>query len=246
MMYGVAGRFSSMLLVIALAAPWAAAAQTAELSPLLPQRHLIFATLGAEPAVTLSLGYSYRLAPPESRSGIRVGGSVKLPTTALSHGAWRVDLFGAADWRSASHWGAAVTSGAYLARNHNRAGRMYGLGLEVRAAPGYYGRRYAAALDLGWQGAVLSHIRHSEEARRTFDDRYPDGAVGVHGPRDGWYGSAAQRVRIGVTGSRTLGDGAVLDLAFGSLFVAQAQGVLLGFDFAQLPFYLESSVRLGR
>jgi hypothetical protein len=35
-------------------------------------------------------------------------------------------------------------------------------------------------------------------------------------------------------------------VAFGSLFAVQKQGVFFGFDFAQLPVYLETSLRFDR
>ena len=116
------------------------------------------------------------------------------------------------------------------------------LTLELRASPGYHVGRWNAALDLGWQATLLTHIRHSAEARATFEDRYPIGLAGSTGPVDGWYGSTARRVRIGIKGTRALRPGMSLQVAAGSLFALQKHGILFSFDLGQVPSYLETTL----
>lgn len=101
------------------------------------------------------------------------------------------------------------------------------------------------ALDLGWQGTLLTHIRHSAATRATFEDRYPDEREGAQGPHDGWYGATAHRFRFGLAGMRALSDASTLRIALGSLFALQKQGVLFGFDLGQVPVYLETTLCVG-
>ena len=207
--------------------------------------HRVTVAVALEPALVFSLDYTYDLAPADTPWGLHVGGGLKVPTTLFSQGAWRAHLIGSAHWRPDDRWGAALTSFWYLARNSNRAGEALGLGVELRATPGWFGPRWMAALDLGWQGTLLTRIRHSARTRAAFDELHPPGAGGPEGPLDGWYGPTGHRFRAGLAGGYRLGGGAALQLALGGLFVLQEQGVLLGFDFAQIPFYLEASLRLG-
>jgi hypothetical protein len=62
---------------------------------------------------------------------------------------------------------------------------------------------------------------------------------------DGWYGRTAERWRLGLAGSRSVRSGTALQLAAGALLASQRQGVVLGFDLAQIPFYAEVGVRRG-
>ncbi len=208
-------------------------------------RHRVTLAVALEPALVFALDYTYAPPLPDPRFGLQVGGGFKAPVTIFSNGAWRAHLIGAGSWRAADGWGGALTSLWYLAHNRNRAGDLLGLGVEVRAAPGRFGPRWAAALDLGWQATLLTRIRPSAEARAAFGERYPPGVTGVEGPLDGWLGPTAQRFRLGLAGGYRFSDRAALQLALGSLFALQRQGVLFGFDLAQVPFYLETSLRLG-
>lgn len=216
-----------------------------EITPLGASRYSIILEVALEPEPVASLDYIHGLGTLDRRNGIGVGAGVKVPTTVFSNDAWRVHLISAAHRSSKDHWGVTLTALGYLSHNRNRAGEIHGFGIELRAAPGFYASRWTAALDLGWQGTLLSHIQHSVETRAAFKDRYPPGVNGLAGPKDGWYDSTAHRVRIGLAGAHKLADRTALHVALGSLFAPQKQGVFFGFDFAQIPVYLETSLRVG-
>jgi hypothetical protein len=206
--------------------------------------------VSVEPAVVLTVGYLRRVgpAPGGGRDGTRVGVRLKLPTTALRNEAWRLDLLGTASRGGGRGWAAPVTGALYAVHDRNRAGAMLGFGTELRVAPGRYGARGALALDLGWQATLRTRVRHSPASRATFDDRYPHGAdpaAGLAGPIDGWYGHTASRWRLGLAATRAARERAVLQFAVGALVAPQRQGVVLGFDLGQLPFYTEAGVRLA-
>jgi hypothetical protein len=120
---------------------------------------------------------------------------------------------------------------------------MNGLGLELRATPSRYGSRGTAGLELGWQSALLTHIRHGEATRETFRNRYP-GQDEYDGPADGWYGATAHRFRMGLVGVRRLGNHLVLQGAAGTIFSLQRQGIAFGFSHAQVPVYAEALLRV--
>lgn len=238
---------SALALMLSVVGPGIgqAVAQAGLPPPPIGSRHSLLAGVALEPDAVLLLGYAHWLGRLDDRSAISVGGSVKMPFTIFSRGAVRVNLGASARWLSPSGWGTTFTALGYAAHNRNRAGGMTGLGVELRVTPGYFGSRWGGGLDLGWQRTLRTHISHSGATRETFEGRYPAGVGGPTGPRDGWYGGTAQRFRVGVTGVHTLSDGSALQLSLGGLFVRQRQGVLLVFDLAQVPFYLETSFRVG-
>lgn len=206
----------------------------------------LFVQVGFEPQLAVALGYIRRLVGEDPASGIGVGAGLKVPPYRLGRGSGRVNLIAAGHWMPEGRWGGVATSQAYLARGTNRAGTIHGIGLELRAAPGYYGTHWNAAADLGWQATLLAHVRHSSDAKGMFDERYPGGDGEFTRPTDGWYGSTAHRFRIGLTGARTLSDERRLTFAIGSMFSIQSQGILLGFAHGQVPAYLETSLHFGR
>jgi hypothetical protein len=229
----------------------AAQAPTALRRPDGATRGMLTIGVGVEPALVFTIGYLHPVGRA-SRGAVtdpRIGVRLELPTTVLRNAAWRLDLLGTATAGRGRGWSVPATGAVYVAHGRNRAGSMLGLGTELRAAPGRYGPNGAIALDLGWQATLLTYVRHSDASRATFGDRYGagrDGASGVTGPVDGWYSLTSSRWRLGLAGSRAASPSSVLQFATGALVVApQRQGVMLGFDLGQLPFYAEAGVSVG-
>jgi hypothetical protein len=220
--------------------------QSPEADPMRPSPYGYLVQVSLEPQLVVSIAYARRLTPEGSRSSAGLGAGIRFPPYTVADGSVRANLTAVGEWMPHRAWGTTVTSHAFLARGRNRAGTVHGLGLELRAAPGYHADAWSAAADLGWQGTLLSHIEHSEAARESFDERYPDGTPGANGPSDGWYRSTAHRLRIGFAGSRRLTRGMTLQVTAGSLFSLQRQGILVGFAHGQVPVYLETSVRMRR
>jgi hypothetical protein len=202
--------------------------------------------VGLEPHLVMSLGYLRGVHRQGTRRGTGLGAGVKLSPYLIRSGSGRLNVIATGNWSSAGSWGVRASTEAYLARGSNRAGTIHGFGLEVRAAPGYHAASWSVAMDMGWQGTLLSHVRHSDAAQEAFDERYPDGFAPAEGPLDGWYGSTAHRFRLGMSGGRRLADGLDLRVAAGSRFSMQRQGILLGFAHGQVPVYLETSLHFGR
>jgi hypothetical protein len=247
MMHGFRPIFFASLLAWALPAactlnPLPAKGQTPDPVTSVSSPYGFYLRMGLEPHLVVSLGYVHRLGRDDAASGAGLGMGLKIPPYRLDHGAGRLSIIAAGHWLPHGRWGGAATGEAFLARGRNRAGTVHGLGLEVRAAPGYYGPTWRATADVGWQGTLLSHISHSTHARETFEERYPDGAEDFNGPVAGWYGSTSHRFRAGLSGMRTLSDGALLRVGAGSVFSIQNQGILLGFAHGQVPAYLEISL----
>lgn len=205
-------------------------------------KHHAYITTGLEPLWVSTLGYTHMIGKETDNVKMHIGSSVKVaPLIALRH-AWRINFITAADWKWSKNWRTTLVSEIYLAQQQNRAGVMNGIGIEFRAMPSFYGKRWSKGLDIGWQYTALAHIRHSSETHITFNDRYLENENGIDGSKDGWYGSTANRFRLGYVSTRELGSNLSLTVAGGVLISLQNQGILMGFSHAQFPFYLQSGL----
>lgn len=241
-----ASRLALALLILVLVSARPAESQSLPPWPAAPPPNGLLVQVGLEPHLVVSMGYLWGVDAGGDRSNVGVGAGVKVAPYLLKEGAGRLNLIIAGRWQPDPRWGATGTTQLYLARSRNRAATAHGLGMEVRLAPGRHGDRWGLAADLGWQGTLLTHIRHGEGARETFEERYPDDAAAEGGPVDGWYGSTAHRFRIGLLTTGSVSDGVDVQAAVGSLFSLQRQRILIGFAHGQVPAYLETSVRWAR
>jgi hypothetical protein len=232
-----------LILTLLLARPSHAQAITPGPAP--PTAAGWFVQVGLEPHLVLSLGYVQATRAGGDGARLGVGAGVKVSPYLIGDGVGRLNLILAGRLRPDQPWGVSGAGQLYLARGRNRAATSHGLGMELRIAPGYHGDRWTAAADLGWQGTLLTHIRHSRPAKEAFEGRYADGAGPADGPVDGWYGSTAHRLRIGLVTERSVSHGVRVRAAIGSLFSLQRQGILLGFAHGQVPAYLDASIRMS-
>ncbi|MEJ7685139.1 MAG: hypothetical protein WKG06_46290 [Segetibacter sp.] len=209
----------------------------------LVSQNQVFLNVGLEPEMVTTIGFAHLIGKEGKAFDIHLGGSLKLAPLLITKGAWRANFISFANWKMNEHWRSVLTSNIYLAHDHNRAGTMDGLGFELRATPAYYGKKWAKGFDAGWQYTLLTHIKHSEEAKKTFDERYPISTNGVQGPKNGWYALTASRFRVGLTGATSISNSVTLQFAGGSVFSIQKQGILVGFAHAQVPVYIDVSLR---
>jgi hypothetical protein len=216
--------------------------QTVGSPPGNPVSNQFFISIGLEPELVATIGFLHLAGTFNPNVEYHIGSSIKFAPLIIANGAWRLNFINAASWKMSEAWKTQITSNLYLAHDNNRGGEMNGLGTELRVMPVHLGNKWAKGADIGWQYPFLTHIKHSGEAKDAFNDRYPAGAERFTGPRDGWYRSAASRLRFGFTGSGRLGKHWKLQLGIGTLMSVQKQGVLLGFSHAQVPFYLDSTV----
>ena len=201
-----------------------------------------FVSAGLEPELTTTLLYAHRFEVGD-RLSVLGGGGLKLAPVILFHSAaFRAQAMVGASYRWSSGFELGLNTFEYYVHDHSDVGAFDGFGLELRGGPGYAASRWCVALDLGYQVTLLTHIFHGEIVDETYDDRYPGSELA--GPRDGWYGITAQRLRFGLAGGLSVSRSVSLRLALGSLFSIQRQGLFFGFNAGQIPFYAEAGVAL--
>lgn len=202
-------------------------------------RHHVLKSMGLDPLWVASIGYRQLLSSQDASIPFYLGGSLKMAPLIISQGAFRANFSQSMEHQVAEKWHGIVYNELYLVHNSNRAGSMYGLGFDLQSAMVHFGRTWTKGIQLGIQHTALTYIRHSEESKDTFKNRYPIG-IPEGGPVDGWYGNTASRFSIGFLSRHRLGEQLALQLGFGSLFSFQNQGILLGFSHAQVPLYLRT------
>jgi hypothetical protein len=116
------------------------------------------------------------------------------------------------------------------------SGTKVAIGAALGARPGYYARRWSAALDLLWSTAVATHMSHSEAVKDTFRDRYPDGRAG-DGPEDGWFAFSSHRLRLGVAGGLAAAPWLAFHGSAGFAYTPQVGGILANPPISPMPFY---------
>lgn len=201
-----------------------------------------FITIGLEPEITTSIGYTHVIGTPGKTLDWNLGASIKFAPLLVTKGAWRANLTTAAGWKTSEKWGVRTAWSFYLAHDNNRAAVMNGIGFEWRSAFIKYGQKWNKGIDAGWQYTAFTHIKNSNATKDTYSDRYPSNTGTYNGPKDGWYAVTASRFRLGFMSSVKFNEHLHLQIGAGSLFNIQKQKILLGFSHAQFPVYLETSL----
>jgi hypothetical protein len=216
---------------------------TATAQVLLPAKNInvtnqVFLQIGFEPVLVTTMGYSRKVG--DSKSNMRVGGSIKLAPLITENSAYKVSLFTSLNYKISEKSHALVSPQIYFAHQSDRAGSISGFGFEFNLAPYWYGKKWTKGIELGWQHTAFAYIKHSATTRATFDDRYT--TINTKYPVDGWYNSTSNRFKIGFTGVKRISEKMVLQISAGGLAVLQKQEILLGFSHAQVPFYVNGMV----
>lgn len=204
-------------------------------------KHQAFISTGIEPHWVSTIGYTNHVALND-KVNLYLGASLKVPIIILTSGAWRANIITGTSWNINKRWSTSTILAFYLAHDHNRAGAMNGIGTEFRIVPLHRGKKWFKGIDIGWQHTAFTHIKHSEEAKETFQERYTEDFQNVNGLKDGWYASTANRFRIGFLGAMKIKQYTITASA-GGLWILQRQGIAFGFAHAQIPFYIETGLQ---
>jgi len=137
------------------------------------QRHIANLNVGWDYAATLGVGYAYRM---ETKLPVLFNAQLSIPAgedfaddlkTKLG---MQVRVFKFGDFL-----GTVAAYGIYR-KNHSELSTLQNFGSEFTAVAGYYRPRWFAAFEFGFDKAITTHIKHSDQMRQY----YPL-------VRDGWY-----------------------------------------------------------
>lgn len=206
-----------------------------------PSARRVWTAGGWDPVWVTSFGYAAALGAPSAYRPITGDLALTVPVFVQPDvRAWKLTTGASTLFRlPAPGLAVAVSLRATAAIAHDPTGTKLGIGYELVAQPGFYGRLWTLALDLAWRAVPVAHFWHSAVVRDLFHDRHDLPASDAQGPpEDGWYRFAANRVRIGGAAGRRLGSRAAASVAAAYEHTFQAQGIIANPSFGQLPFYV--------
>lgn len=170
------------------------------------RRHALVLAVDAQGMIGLQTHYLHRFPRALAGRHLLVGGGVELPLALWIRSGPRALRLSAHSAAEFGRWGPFGISGQLSTRlsvQSDMLGTRVAWDLVARALPGFHFRRGSLGLQLSWQQALATHVRHSSLVAAAFDDRYPEGvtAAGPGGPRRGWIAFAGTRFPIGLYGA---------------------------------------------
>lgn len=155
-------------------------------------RYDLSLAFGLDPAVVTSLGITRWTGVGDRMVGLSLEGT--LPVAELDLHDYRVGAAASLSLVRLGTFHLATRLGLTARGTQNINFTAHGFGVDLGAFLGHYGRRTFAAVEFGYDKAVLEHIAH----RPLYLDNYPDAV-------DGWYKTPAGTFRVGVTTGLSIG-----------------------------------------
>jgi len=199
--------FISLVTVATAGLAFPLGAQTSNFHHAEGGRYEVSLAFGLDPAVVTSVGITRWTGVGDRVVGLSLEGT--LPVAEFDMHDYRV---GAGASMSLVRFGTfhlATRLGLSARGTENVNFTAHGFGANLAAFLGHYGRRTFAAVELGYDKAVLEHIEHSP----FYLANYPDAV-------DGWYEAPAGTLRLGLTTGVSLGR---MDLGLRA-YIARSEG----------------------
>jgi hypothetical protein len=163
----------------------------AALDPVQP--NMVNVRVGADYAFVVGVGYSRGLAV--GGRTLLLSGSLTAPWADADLGDYDVRIGATLDLVGRSRWGLVGGLGSSLRGTTNELGRLRSVAVDGVLVGGHWSPRWFATVEGGYDGAIATHLDHSDHYRST---HYADA-------RDGWYGDAGSNLRLGVAGGVSFG-----------------------------------------
>ena len=136
-------------------------------------RHVAGVYAGWDYATTAGVNYGYRL---KSTLPLLVGGEVSLPAGSNLLDDFKIKGGIQAEVITFNHFSATVKVNGIFRRYESEFVRLGNFGSEFSAVVGYYKKRWYSALEIGFDKAIVTHMKHSD----LMQDYYPQ-------IKNGWF-----------------------------------------------------------
>jgi hypothetical protein len=205
-------------------------------------------TLNSKAWLSLDAHYLRRLSLPWLERRILVGADADLPVF-LWGAAGRVDAFrfgvrAAAEPYRARWFALVVDLQSRVGVQESALNTSVGWDVQLTVAPSLAFERWSLSPFAGVRQGLATYVRHGQIVKDAFADRYPDGASGTSGPRNGWIAGGVTRVPFGLAAGVELGDRVSLHGSGGLVWSYSPLGVGM-FDammLGQWPFFMELGI----
>lgn len=149
--------------------------------------------VGAEYAFVGGIGYSRALAL--GGRTLLLSGTLTAPWADADLRDYDVRVGAIVDLAHASRWALMGGVGSSIRGTTNKMGSLTSVAADGVLLGGYWSPRWFATVEGGYDGAIATHLAHSDYYRSTY---YPDA-------RDGWYADTGSNIRLGLAGGVSFG-----------------------------------------
>jgi hypothetical protein len=139
-------------------------AQTINWKALDSIRHIINTNLGLDYSISYGLGYGYKL---NTKLPIIINGNFSIPSGEKLVDDVKAKIGGQIRWLNKSKFVGAVAVYGIYRRHETRYVRLQNFGSEVKVMFGYYQSKWFVAAELGFDKAIVTHFKHSQEFREN-------------------------------------------------------------------------------
>lgn len=186
------------------------------------QKNMVTAQLGLDYGTTVQVGY---FRPIRAFRPILLGADFSMPAGEDLLDDFKVRWGGMIEVYEYNGFSVTGKILANYRRNEMSLVRMQSFGSEFAIISGYYKPTWHAALELGFDKAISTHLKHTDLMKET----YPD-------VQDGWYVPTGGNWYYGIQGSKSIGQQTDATLRLG-LTNAQKDD-----EDSLLPFYLQLGI----
>lgn len=123
------------------------------------QKHIVNLNVGLDNAFTVGVGYSYQL---NTKIPLLLNIEYSMPAGDKLFDDMKTKIGAQLNVISAGNFYTAVKAHGVIRRFQNDLARMVNFGSEFSATAGYYKNKWFAAAELGFDKAIITHIRHSK------------------------------------------------------------------------------------
>jgi hypothetical protein len=183
----------ALVVLITVCTATALMAQTPNFYNARDGRHDAWVAVGLDPAVMTSLGITRWTRIGERVAGFSLDATI-LPSEEFDMHDYKTSASVSGSLVRFGSLHVATRFGVSVRGTQNTNFTAHGVGTDLTAFVGHYGRRTMAALEIGYDKAWLEHIEH----RPFYLANYPDAV-------DGWYRTPAGTIKVGVTTGVSLG-----------------------------------------
>jgi hypothetical protein len=152
-----------------------------------PQRQIINVNIAADYGLTYGVGYAYRL---KSKKPLVLNAEYSFPSGKNLTDDFKTKAGAEFRWLQSGNFQFASKLQGVFRRYDNSYARLLNFGADLSSTAGYYKHHWFAAVELGFDKAIITHFKHSDLYKANFP-----------GVKDGWYEpSTGGNIYFGIRG----------------------------------------------
>lgn len=142
-------------------------------------QHLVNLNLTGEHGLGYGLGYGYQVR--NKLVPVIVSTEFSAPSGEVPFDEFRLKLGGQVRWAKYRNFQFSTRTYGVFRRYENDFGRLLNFGCDLSGVAGYYRPKWFAAGEVGFDKAIVTHFKHSQD----YKDQYADAVGGWYKPSTG-------------------------------------------------------------